>query len=83
MDPLVPNQVRYQTAPHSDKTRIIARTDTFSVSECPFFLPPRRSVSFVCLDASTRPLGYRGFHAVTRIRCSNAFPMKLLAKKVQ
>ncbi len=26
MDPLVPNQVRYQTAPHSDKTKIIART---------------------------------------------------------
>ena len=24
MDPLVPNQVRYQTAPHSDKLEIIA-----------------------------------------------------------
>ncbi len=26
LDPLVPNQVRYQTAPHSDKSKIIART---------------------------------------------------------
>ena len=26
MDPLVPNQVRYQTAPHSDKSQIIDRT---------------------------------------------------------
>jgi hypothetical protein len=25
LDPLVPNQVRYQTAPHSDKIKIIAR----------------------------------------------------------
>ena len=40
LDPLVPNQVRYQTAPHSDKLQIIARTDTFSVSGFPFFLAP-------------------------------------------
>ncbi len=26
LDPLVPNQVRYQTAPHSDKSYIIDRT---------------------------------------------------------
>ena len=26
LDPLVPNQVRYQTAPHSDKLKIIALT---------------------------------------------------------
>ena len=25
LDPLVPNQVRYQTAPHSDKSYILAR----------------------------------------------------------
>ena len=49
MDPLVPNQVRYQTAPHSDKSKIIARTDTFSVSGFPFFLHKRRRASFVCL----------------------------------
>jgi hypothetical protein len=27
LDPLVPNQVRYQTAPHSDKKQIIACED--------------------------------------------------------
>ena len=37
MDPLVPNQVRYQTAPHSDKFHIIARTNARSAAPWPFF----------------------------------------------
>ena len=83
LDPLVPNQVRYQTAPHSDKTQIIARTDTFSVSGFPFFLPRRRRVNFVWLAVSIRSLCDRGLHAVAGRRRRNALALKLLAEKVQ
>ena len=38
LDPLVPNQVRYQTAPHSDKSKIIARTDVQLAAQSIYFL---------------------------------------------
>jgi hypothetical protein len=37
LDPLVPNQVRYQTAPHSDKNIIIVRKNRTPADQFIFF----------------------------------------------
>ena len=49
LDPLVPNQVRYQTAPHSDKSQIIAGKQ-----------PKRSPAPFFCADRTGAPIARIG-----------------------